>query len=768
MMTPKQSQIREKLRSGLTVEVEPNVYGRLNAETKRLDLSDGTSLALSPEHQEDLFPRDDEHYTQISERNQLRENLSKVPGGEFFFQMHQKSGLGGLTDLAERGIRGKEESRIRQQSRRSVSDEIAQRSPFASTIASLGGMAVDLYATRGLSGAAAAPALTAAHAGTDILDQPEEVAKEAALSSALGYGIDKTFQGLSNVAQSRGARRAMRQNIAEAESQNVLNRQRLDEFNQQQAFLNTQEREAARVANEAEKQRVAALNAQGKSAASQANQQAQQAYAQQVAQMPLLQERAQQQYSANVLKAAEKVEKEMGKTAVFAPGQLDVDGFVAQAIDQGVLSGTREGKEAASFLQKVFGNVRTGSDFHRGIQTLEKSLAKATPEMKQVLSEFKEYVGTQLPEIVAQAKVFSRYAPRLEKEIVGAALRINPALMKNNAVQQEIRQAAQEFAQSLSPSQLAQMAQGGNLSQAVGEAVFQKAAERLSVVNPQRLQKLYGNDPAMLRLIQDQAASNPLSQQLMESSSLFAPQFQKFASKIENDLYMGLLDAQKRLGGVPQQLPGFAPPVAAPARPATQTFTPQAPNVQPMPAKFAPIPFTPQPVPAMPEPSGIGERLGEALENFRLSQQFESRGLLNNPVAKMAGMKYLLGPAAYPVQAAALGAPMALRGLTSPTSAGASARQAFRSGSLGLLDRRNQAGALERMGLDPQTRMENAQNAMQAVEQIKMKYPSYENGILKDPQERKMASEELENNPFLGIEDKAMLQTKINRGKPLE
>ena len=54
------------------------------------------------------------------------------------------------------------------------------------------------------------------------------------------------------------------------------------------------------------------------------------------------------------------------------------------------------------------------------------------------------------------------------------------------------------------------------------------------------------------------------------------------------------------------------------------------------------------------------------------------------------------------------------------------------------------------------------------IESIAATYPSYDKGILLDPLDRQDAVAELENNPYIPLEQKAILQAKINRGRSLE
>jgi hypothetical protein len=79
-----------------------------------------------------------------------------------------------------------------------------------------------------------------------------------------------------------------------------------------------------------------------------------------------------------------------------------------------------------------------------------------------------------------------------------------------------------------------------------------------------------------------------------------------------------------------------------------------------------------------------------------------------------------------------------LKGLTSPTAGGALARMTFKQGGV------------------------------QAIVSWAQKYPSYHDGVLENPQERRSLTREIEDDPDMPLEQKAIIQSKVNRGKPLE
>ena len=135
-----------------------------------------------------------------------------------------------------------------------------------------------------------------------------------------------------------------------------------------------------------------------------------------------------------------------------------------------------------------------------------------------------------------------------------------------------------------------------------------------------------------------------------------------------------------------------------------------------------------QPYVTLPPANTLAEKSGDLLEKSFL----KGRSPLNN-IGRLAGLKYVAGKAALPLEAAYLGA----KGLTSPTAGGAMARLTFK-----------QAG-------------------IQAIENWAQKYPSYTNGVLANPQDRRSLTKEIEDDEEIPLEQKAILQSKVNRGKSI-
>ena len=202
---------------------------------------------------------------------------------------------------------------------------------------------------------------------------------------------------------------------------------------------------------------------------------------------------------------------------------------------------------------------------------------------------------------------------------------------------------------------------------------------------------------------------------------------QKFRS-LDNAIQNGTPEVQRALSEFENYLVDVIPTIQHP----TITQTPANPlrsNLAAQPPVPTPNTFTPQPEPTLPTPQGSAEHAGDFLER----NLFGGNTLTNNPLTKLAGLKYLAGKAALPIEAAYVGA----KSLTSPTIGGQVARMGFRQGGI------------------------------QAIEALAQKYPSYNNGVLENPLERRSLTKEIENDQEIPIEQKAIMQSKINRGQPL-
>lgn len=494
-----------------------------------------------------------------------------------------------------------------------------------------------------------------------------------------------------------------------------------------------------------------------------------QAYRQQKDLLPQLQQEAQREFSANTTKAMEHVGNVAGKDASFSAEQLGVNQFVNEVLATGQMAGSPVAREASNFLKGVFskasGGRMTSSELVNAFKSIEGRMAKGSPQMKQVLGEFKDFMSQRLPQAVSDSRFYARQFPKFEKALNGEIDKAFKLMRVPEMSANGIRSSIKDVLKNMSPEEFAQLSRSGQLKGFV-------AGELRGGTKPMTFQgqKLKGNVYA--------------SDQAKNIADYIEKEANKIFRDLEMDSFISFIDTKKALGGkinktrgfaeeippptMPQRgLPPEAPPMPessifppmgnlpepvpppqmpppvempnlqAPVAPVPQQFNPVAPNLTPVPPKFVDQPFVPQQVPTLPTPEGFSGKLAAGLEDMELGNLLKTNSATDNPLVKLAGLKYVLGKAALPVELGAGAAVGGMKALTSPTAGGEVTRQAFKQGMLGLID------------------------------SMAQRYPSYRNGILDSPMDRRSLVKEIEENPQMSLEDKAIYQSRINRGEAL-
>lgn len=776
------------LREGKAIEFEPGVSGRLNPQTRKLELSTGEVLDAS--NDPDFYPKN-EKALKLSRQKESVEKGARNTGGEFFHQFANQGLIGGATDWVSYLSQTGDEYVTRKQAEQQVSQRISEQSPYTSGAATAASFATDIAATRGMSALKAAPLLTLGSAGSRIATEPGEVAGETLMSAGLGYGLDKVGGYLNRVAQRRGASRAIpgqQQAVVEANAlqaqefnalkQNVKNinesrlKQHQTELNaRQNRMIESQNNyEKAKLARDAEVMKAknqfdlaksnrsaetSRLEAEYKAAKSSADaegkrlqdeyKQAQQRYEQSIKEMPKLQAEAQREYSQNVINRANEIEKSFPKGSRISSLELDIPGFIETRLSKTGLAGSTESARVTRILKSLFpeGEYLTAKDISGRYKAIEEAIQRSNPEVKGILNEFKNHLGDKLPIILSNNMSYERVVPSLTKQLgkdIESVFKKFPKGMTIKSIKKlevSAKNNASKYFEKLTPSELIDKIKNGEFRQEFLENVFSEGGK--SVMNAEG--KVIGtrNFPDYVKVLED----------------MFVGKLDDAIAKAELKMIGVETDAAKRLGANVKRTKGLAEPIAPPQPPnpvspvaqpmALNELPPVIPPNMPPPIQSTitpPIPGKPSlmgipeaPVP-MAEPilqgaQGMAERTGDLLEKPILSG---GRGLTNNPLIKLGGLKYLLGGAAVPAEAAYLG----MKGLTSPTVAGQAARMSFK------------------------------QSGIQAIEQMAQKYPSYNNGILDNPQDRRSLTKEIEDDFEIPIEQKAVLQSKVNRGKPLQ
>ncbi len=810
------------LREGQAVEFEPGLSGRLNKEKKTLELSNGRILNVA--HDNDYFPRDQQQLN-LSKQKQSVEKKAKGPVGEFLHQYSNQGIPGGIGDWRSYLTQTGEEYATRKQAERQVSQRISEESPYISAGATAANIATDVALTRGMSGVQAAPLLTLGSAGSRLATNPGEVMGETALSAVAGKGVDMLGNYFSGVAKRRGAIRDIpiqqqnvkNSNIAGEVAVNDANALQNQQFNalkqntktsnetklkQYQDDLNirknqivndknayeqsklARDTEIVRLKNQAQTEKMQrSANASKAEAEYQSAKQAadlenkrmadkfkqdQVDYQRATAELPELQKQAQREYSENVVKNAEGISNAFPKESRIDSSQLGVNEFIEQSLQKSGRAASKESNQASRILKSIIpeGEILTGKELATRYKALEDSIQRASPEVRGILNEFKSHMGDRLPNILADNIAYNRVVPAFQSQIqreissildkmqlvsVGGSSRSFLKDRMNSNLNQVFRE--------LSPQDFVKKMQSGEVKQLILDRVIrpQDFLGGMSHLDPKNLKKLNIN------------TANLTEGKSQEFMHLFNQKLDKALAKAELKMIAVDVDAANKLGAKVRKTYGYAenvsppnPPVApgnipAPQAPAPiqpgQPITlpppvtppvlppiPQKPSMIPNPTAPTPQSFTPQGQPMLSPSNGLTEQMGDFMEKKLLGGNSSSKdpltqiiGKLEGP-ARLAGLKYFAGKATLPIEALYTG----MKGLTSPTAAGEAARMTFKQGGI------------------------------QAVESWAEKYPSFNNGVLQDPQERRSLTKEIEDDFQIPIEQKAIMQSKVNRGIPLQ
>jgi len=805
------------LRSGQSVEVEPGVSGRLNPKNKTLQLSTGEVLNVA--NDPDYFPRDDKALKVSRQKESIEKGIKGSPG-EFLHQYTSQGIPGSIGDIAAYLTQTGEEYATRKQAQNEVSNRISKESPYISGAATGANIATDFALTRGMSALKAAPLLTAGSAGSRLFTEPGEVLTETAGSAALGYGLDKVGGYLNRVAQRRAESRAIpgqQQAVREANElgqQNVsnLNKLQQDQYNllkrdvrnynenrlrQHQSDLIARENqmiqsknayEQSKAAREAEivklkndyeiakaqrSSEASRLEGEYKAAKMASEQQnkklqdefklAQSQYQESVNQLPELQRQAQKEFSENVVRNSKEIERIFPKSSKFSTDELGVANFIEENINKSGIAGSREGNQARRFLQSVFpeGEFLGGRELSKRYQALEEAIQKSSPEVQSILNGFKNHLGEKFPAILENSIVYHKIMPilkrTLENDVKAVINEINFAGKGSDIAKKQIEKYAHQSANTflkhndIASHNFIERIQNGELARDIANKIMDVEAFLIDI------------SPDSINNLKRQGTFKYVVEDAQRKHSYFV---NELAKKLENRFARYEIkaiesanSASKKLGNEIKTTYGMAEPITPPIppQPSSNVSLPNAPGELPQVSPInIPPPIAPPQTPALPvkptllsepiaptpqtfvrqaEPmlapaSGTAERMGDFFEKKLMG----GKGLIDNPLTKLAGLKYLLGSAALPAEAAYVG----MNALTSPGSAGQVARLTFK-----------QAG-------------------IRAIESWAQKYPSYHDGILENPQERRSLTKEIENASDIPVEQKAVIQSKINRGKPIQ
>lgn len=602
-----------------------------------------------------------------------------------------------------------------QEGRKEAISELQQESPTATKFGKGVGTVGELALLGATPAKYALPIMGMGHSETSFLE-PGKKSLEVGQDALVGLVLDKFFKGLGNFANQRGARRAAKEGIAQAETANAAELARVEGLNAA---------EKARFAQD-----TAAREAQ-------------------LLQQPALQETANQGFFLNSMQNLGRALKNIGKQAIGAE-TAGVEEFIANSINTTGRAASKEGNFASRFLRTVFKGDKDGKltaeSIKKGMKALDEGIAAQGGLTREILTDYKNFLLKRLPENLSTGFAFAKWSPRIVgKTIQNLENQVSKILSTSPLVSQEISgKLGASFSQKMVDSfekaakkvlekykgNIPQALAGGGLEQEIVAAI-RATPEYQKIFNSVSNFKFAGKgsgakaaqsiDPAILKrsipgLVEVEQAISSLPETIGQR---FLSATQEALPEISRDLKSVLSSTTKNLRNVPSapQIPPEPPPVSP--------LNIESPNLQAL--------------PSIPEPQGTMGKLAHGLESLREKPLLETLKNLKG-VGGLGILGALAGLPMKTVGGAAIGGYGAARALTSPSTAGNVLRSALEIGS----------------------------RPVYIAEEMARKYPSYENGILMNPEERRSLVREIEDNPELTLSEKALLQSKINRGKPLK
>jgi len=789
----------ELLRRGESVELRPGLTGKLNRKTQTLDLSDGRSLRHTEKQKRDLFPENEEAYLYANEYEGIQEG-TKTGLEKFGHQYMQKSIAGAGRDWYDYATKERPDYQRTKKAREEVSKEISKKNPWISRAATVADIGTDVAATIGTGGgilgaAAVGGGLSLAHAGPRILEEPGQALGEAGISTLGGAFVGGLAKGATSIASRRALKRALpakqeavrMKNAAESlrvENENSMRQHQFNvDLNERKNRLMQHENEIKqkKIDRDIEVERIknetGTWTAEDKLGVEKRNQEIKrleqeyefknQQYKEDLRKIPELQRKAQAEHSQNVQKTVNEIVATIPAETRINSDLIGVSDFIGEKITPTSMGGTKESSQVSKILNSLFpeGESFTAKELGKKYELLEGAIQDSHPAVSDYLSRFKEHLADRLPRIISENAVHSKIMPVLEKQIEkGITASINKmSFGLNGAAKNSLIIKANKnlriLLQQIGPEKFVEKLNSGEIANTLNRGIL-SLDDFMASAGLAKFSKLKKSSSPDMKYFREFQLAKDAEKAHKDFVSELTRDISEVISKNEFKATEIGENVNKRLGESLKKTLGMAPKVESPISPHAsgspqnplppeyvapqRTPTPEPPPVVETPFS-EPLPNEPRPIPQptgiqdpqMPPAQGFAEHAGDFLEKPMFGGG-NARGtnILKNPLTQLAGgltaLKFLPG-----AKAAAVGYGVA-KGLTSPTAAGAAARMTFRQGGI------------------------------QAIISWAQKYPSYHDGILEDPQERRSLSKEIEDDPDMTIEEKAIAEAKNHRGKRLD
>lgn len=450
--------------------------------------------------------------------------------------------------------------------------------------------------------------------------------------------------------------------------------------------------------------------------------------------------KAEKQFLTEMARKLDSVQSEL-RGAGIAREALAVDEFINREIGTSALAGTPQAKGLANFfesLQKSAPEHLNSGELKNLFNAIEGRLANAAAEEVPILNSFRQHLVDVIPQGAANTAVKHKYGTRLlnsfEKEVDTA---VNSFMSDKKMLQDlkkfvgdkpldglaaDIKRFVKSGYDKISPAEFTKDLTSGNFK------------DRLMWFfdNNQKLNELTTKIDGTLQNLQNIAPiaqlRSPEIQNLLKARDKLYQMRSAIERKMLNNIQSNSLaaelyekDVAHKVGSKISNAVGVSKSSRVPT------------NARPVPT---PPPGAPQ--------VGKTAEFFETPNFYRTNLGRLAKGAKSAPGALGIGaLGYAIGApklaTAAGVGAIGGGLTALLRGATSPTALGAFAREGIQRGGIRMV-----------------------------VESIADKYPSYRNGILTDPQDRRAAAAEIEQDQDINLEDKAVLQARINRGLNIE
>lgn len=429
------------------------------------------------------------------------------------------------------------------------------------------------------------------------------------------------------------------------------------------------------------------------------------------------------------------LEKNLPKEGL-GKNSLNIPGFINAEINVSPLAGSSEAKSLINFfetIEKGLPQAIKEGDIKKLFNVIESKLATASQEQLPFLTRFREHMVEVLPIRIGQGIAKDKLLPKIIKDYQKGLSKSIDAITNDAA-----------FVKALQESP-----QNKNILKGFKERVFKHVEDQMNLIPPEVLADAYEKGTLNQLLSKSLSSSkdfytlNNEVQNLMGKLSQFgnaataSPTYQAYKNasgyiqKLKNDAIAAANQAISNRSDFSMVINEAAEKAASKISNAVGVKNPFISR------NISPTNLRPTPMPP-PAPPQVGA----------LATAFENPNFYKNTAKTFGGVKGGIGGF---LAAKALGLGNAAVGAGGIAGLTALARGASRPDMLGQINRQ----VLQRGGIE-------------AIVSAISEKPSYSNGILLDPQDRRDAVAEVENDPDLSLGDKALLQAKINRGVSLE